>query len=230
MAESNISAKRQANRPPLLIRLLKFLLFRIINTIVIFVIISGGGYLYLKNNPEAKQKLFSTVTSTLQSACQNINNSVVNLGDMNFRNLDLGAMASTFFSDASLEEKQATLQAIGQQVALDNQDLIATQLKEQGVPEGKVEEALAFQSVLQEHDIPLPLGPFLFVIKDSPMAKQYFSGLSKDQVGANGAGAIPLLKRAMDEGTPTLKEAAKQSLMLIGTPEAQTAIRAPKGN
>lgn len=206
------------------------MLFRLINTAIMLVIIIGGGYFYLKYNQEAKQKLFSTVTSTMQDACQNINNSAVDLSEMNFRGIDLGAMASTLFSGGSLEDKQAALQDMGQQIAFDNKDLIISKLKDQGMSDSKVNEALDFQEILQQRNIPIQLGPFLFVIKDSAMAEQYFEGLSKENVGVNGAGAIDLLKKALDGDNAALKEAAKQSLMLIGTPEARAATQATKGN
>jgi hypothetical protein len=96
-----------------------------------------------------------------------------------------------------------------------------------GVSESDAEVALNFQLTVARYNMPMAIAPFAYAIKDKPNANRFFTSFHHNNIGANGAGAIPLLKDALRGKDPVIAAAARQSLLLINTPEAQAVLSAP---
>lgn len=210
---------------PLPIRLVVGIISRIVWTVVISALTLGGLYFYMNHDADFKQKVFSNLAGIMQDACTNMQGSNVDMRSMNFRNLDLKAMANTMLSDAPEAEKKAQMQQIGQAVAADNQDALKQTIMSHGVSEAEAEKALTFQPTMVKYSIPLQLAPFAYAIKDRPNAEKFYTAFHVRNVGPQGAGAIPLLTNAIKGKDALLREAAKASLKLIGTPEALAALK-----
>ncbi|GEM_PF-4143839 len=213
-----------ARRPPFLVRLLWGFISHILFSLLLFALVMGGLYLYMNHDPEFKQKVFSTLGGEMQDMCRDVSADGVDLRQMNYRNLDLKRIVSIATSDASTDDKKLQLQQAGHAVATDNQDMIKQTMIAQGVPADKADDALAFQPVMVQYNIPIPLAPFAFAIKDRPNAEQFYTAFNADKIGANGAGAIGFLTKALHGSDTKLHQAARASLTLIGTEEAKKAL------
>ena len=70
-------------------------------------------------------------------------------------------------------------------------------------------------------NVPEQLYPMLKALKDSKEINSYITVFSKNKVGEDGAGAIPILKAALRSNNFAIREAAVESLRLIDTQDAR---------